>query len=184
VIVEPLRGIDVESAERAARQFLRALGVGEKALVDAPRRMVASYAERLTPQPFRPTTFPNVDDCDYHDLVLARSIPFASLCEEHVLPFVGAAHVGYLPGERVIGLSKLARVVDFYSRQLQSQQRLTNDVLEWINDTLHASAAGVVIEAQHLCDSERPHASVVTSAFSGVLRTDTEARREFLSRCR
>jgi GTP cyclohydrolase I len=184
MIVEPLRHFDPQSAERAARQFLRALGVGEKALVDAPRRMVDAYADWLTPRDFTPTTFPNAADCDYHDLVIARSIRFASLCEEHVLPFVGVAHVGYQPGDRVIGLSKLARVVDFYSRQLQSQQRLTNDVLGWVNETLHPGAAGVVIEAQHLCERERPAATVVTSAFSGELRTDAEARREFLSRCR
>src|SRR3954447_4199273 len=106
MIVEPLRHFDPQSAERAARQFLRALGVGEKALVDAPRRMVDAYADWLTPRDFTPTTFPNAEDCDYHDLVIARSIRFASLCEEHVLPFVGVAHVGYQPGDRVIGLSK------------------------------------------------------------------------------
>ena len=90
------------------------------------------YAELLTPAPFRPTTFPN--DGGYDELVVATGIPFHSLCEHHLLPFVGVAHVGYLPGARIIGLSKLARVVDLFARSLQVQERLTTQVAGWLDE--------------------------------------------------
>lgn len=186
--VEPLRSVDVLAAERAARTFLRALGVSETSAARSARGMTEVYAELLTPRPFNATTFPNDGDCDYNELVLARGIPFAAACEEHGLPFVGVAHVGYVPNERVLGLSKFARVVDFYAHQLQRQQDITTDVREWIDATMTPAGAGVVIEAEHLCDRlvEGAAASgrVLTSSFSGVLREDPQARAEFLTRCR
>ena len=96
--------------------------------------MVDAYAELLTPAPFRPTTFPN--DQGYDELVLVRSIPFHSLCMHHVLPFHGVAHVGYLPGRRIVGLSKLARVVELFARDLQVQERLTTQIADWIQEQL------------------------------------------------
>jgi len=118
--------IDAGRARRAAAELLDALGVDltDESLRDTPRRMAAMYAELLTPAPFAATTFPN--DGGYDELVVATGIPFHSMCEHHLLPFVGVAHVGYLPGDRIIGLSKLARVVELFARRLQVQERLTS----------------------------------------------------------
>ena len=114
------------------------------------------YDELLTPEPFDATTFPN--DAGYDELVVAREIPFHSLCEHHLLPFTGVAHVGYLPGERIIGLSKLARVVDHFARALQVQERLTTQVAGWLERELAPKGVGVVLEAEHLCMSIRGRA--------------------------
>jgi GTP cyclohydrolase I len=117
--------------------------------------------------------------------VVARGIPFHSLCEHHLLPFVGVAHVGYLPGERIVGLSKLARVVEFHARSLQVQERLTTQVAEWLQRELSPKGAGVVIEAEHMCMSlrgvQKAGASTVTSALHGSIRDDPRTRQEFLA---
>jgi GTP cyclohydrolase IA len=139
------RRIDRAAAERAAAELLEALGadVGAEGLRETPRRMAAAYAELLTPRPFRPTTFPN--DEGYDELVLVRSIPFHSLCMHHLLPFHGVAHVAYLPGERIVGLSKLARVVEMFARDLQVQERLTTQVADWLQERLEPKGVGVVL---------------------------------------
>jgi GTP cyclohydrolase IA len=177
--------IDLPAAERAAHDLLSALGVdleGE-GLRDTPRRMALMYAELLTPPPFNPTTFAN--DGGYDELVVATGIPFHSLCEHHLLPFVGVAHIGYLPGERIIGLSKLARVVELYARSLQLQERLTTQIAGWLDQHLAPRGVGVVLEAEHMCMSLRgvrkPGARTVTSALHGRLRDDQRTRQEFLS---
>jgi GTP cyclohydrolase I len=136
----------------------------------------------LTPKPFEATTFPN--DEGYDELVIARSIPFHSLCEHHMLPFYGVAHVGYLPGERIIGLSKLGRVVEMFARRLQVQERMTVQVARWLEDMLAPRGVGVVLEAEHLCMSLRgvhkPGTRTVTSALLGCVRDDARTREEFL----
>jgi GTP cyclohydrolase I len=178
-------GVDLPAAERAARDLLVALGADLEldSLAETPARVARMYAELLAPEPFRVTTFPN--DAGYDELVVARSIPFHSLCEHHLLPFVGVAHVGYLPGERIIGLSKLARVVDYYARGLQVQERLTAQIGNWLQDELDPKGVGVVLEAEHLCMSLRgvgkPGASTVTSALHGLVRNDPRTRQEFLA---
>jgi len=177
--------IDRRRAETAAAELLAALAVDvdRDGLRETPRRIVDVYAELLTPEPFHPTTFPN--DGGYDELVVARSIPFHSLCEHHLLPFAGVAHVGYLPGERIVGLSKLARVVDHFSRSLQVQERLTTEIARWIEAELEPRGVGVVLEAEHACMSLRgvtkPGTTTVTSALFGVLRDDQRTRGEFLS---
>src|SRR3712207_3308788 len=140
--------------------MLDALGVDltDESVRDTPRRMARMYAELLTPAPFTPTTFPN--DGGYDELEVATQIPFHSLCEHHLLPFMGVAHVGYLPGERIIGLSKLARVVELFARDLQVQERLTTQVAGWLNDHLRPKGVGVVLEAEHLCMSQIGRAHV------------------------
>jgi GTP cyclohydrolase I len=142
-----------------------------------------AYAELLTPRPFRATTFPNDDG--YDELIVARSIPFHSLCMHHMLPFHGMAHVGYLPAERILGLSKLGRVVEFFSRDLQIQERLTTQVADWLERELEPKGVGVVLEAEHMCMSlrgvQKPGAKTVTSAMRGLLREDPRTRHEFLS---
>ncbi|MCW3005995.1 MAG: folE [Solirubrobacterales bacterium] len=181
----PTRAIDLPAAEAAARDLLLALGtdLSEEGVADTPRRVAAAYAELLTPISFEATTFPN--DEGYDELVLARDIPFHSLCQHHLLPFIGVAHIAYLPGERIVGLSKLARVVEAYSRDLQVQERLTVQVANWIEATLAPRGVGVVLEAEHTCMTLRgvrkPGARTVTSALRGILRDDPRTRQEFIS---
>ena len=172
-------------AEEAAADFLLALGVDldDESRRDTPRRIARLYAELLTPEPFDATTFPN--DAGYDELVVARDIPFHSLCEHHLLPFSGVAHVGYLPGERIVGLSKLARVVDHFARSLQVQERLTTQVAGWLERELSPKGVGVVLEAEHMCMTirgvQKPGATTVTSALHGQIRDDPRTRQEFLA---
>jgi GTP cyclohydrolase I len=179
------RSVDHLAAELAAAQLLEALGadLSDESLERTPERMAAAYAELLTPEPFDLTTFPN--DGGYDELVVARSIPFHSLCEHHLLPFVGVAHVGYLPGERIIGLSKLGRVVERFARALQVQERLTKQVADWLEEQLEPKGVGVVVEAEHMCMSlrgvQKPGARTVTSALHGLVRNDARTRQEFLA---
>ena len=182
---DPRRDIDHAAARRAARDLLQALGadVDTAALRDTPRRIADAYAELLTPNPFRATTFPN--DEGYDELIVARAIPFHSLCEHHLLPFHGVAHVGYLPGARILGLSKLGRVVELFARDLQLQERLTTQIAGWLQRELDPRGVGVVLEAEHLCMSlrgvQKLGARTVTSALHGAVRDDPRTRQEFLA---
>ena len=183
---EPAREpVDLEAAERAAAELLRALGADLESehLRETPRRVAAAYGELLTPVPFNPTTFPN--DEHYDELVLVEAIPFQSLCMHHLLPFHGVAHVAYLPGDRLMGLSKLARVVELFARDLQLQERLATQIADWLEATLRPRGVGVVLEAEHLCMSlrgvQKPGARTVTSALRGGVKDDPRTRAEFLS---
>ncbi len=182
---EHSRQIDHAAAKRAVTDLLAALGedVTRPGLRDTPRRIVDAYAQLLTPESFEPTTFPNEER--YDELVVVRDIPFHSLCEHHLLPFHGFAHVGYLPGERIIGLSKLARVVELFARRLQVQERLTVQVAGWLERELAPKGVGVVLEAEHLCMTlrgvQKPGARTVTSALLGLVRDDARTRQEFLA---
>ena len=189
--VSPIRGgaeFNVEAAEQAVHDLLVALGQDPTAehLQDTPRRVAAAYSELLTPRSFNLTTFPN--DEGYDELVLARDIPVHSLCQHHLLPFSGVAHVAYLPGERILGLSKLARVVEMFARDLQVQERLTKQVADWLQVRLQPKGVGVVIEAEHLCMSLRGvrarGSTTVTSALHGLLRDDSRSRAEFFALAR
>lgn len=177
--------VDVAAAEKAATDLLVALGlpVDGDDMADTPRRMVQAYAELLTVEPFDFTTFPNSQQ--YDELVLVEDIPVRSVCEHHMLPFVGVAHIGYLPDERILGLSKFARVVDCYGRRAQTQERLTKQIAEHLRDQLSPRGVGVVIEAEHSCMTLRGIRAVgsrtVTSALFGTLRDDPSSRAEFLS---
>jgi GTP cyclohydrolase IA len=145
--------------------------------------MVRAYTELFTSPEFDLTTFPN--DEGYDELVLARSIPLRSVCEHHLLPFLGVAHVGYLPGERILGLSKLARVVGHFAARPQVQERLTKQVAGWLQETLSPAGVGVVIEAEHTCMTVRgvraSGSTTVTSALLGTLREDPRSRQEFFA---
>ncbi|TSB31125.1 GTP cyclohydrolase I FolE [Streptomyces benahoarensis] len=184
-VVHETEGIDLVAAERAAGQFLQALGVstGTESLRGTPGRMARAYAELFSPRPFDLTTFPN--DEGYDELVLARNIPVRSVCEHHLLPFVGTAHVGYLPGRRILGLSKLARVVEHFACRPQVQERLTKQVADWLQNQLEPKGVGVVIEAEHTCMTLRgvqaTGSSTLTSTLLGTLRNDARSRSEFLA---
>lgn len=191
VAAEPIvhaRPVDEPAAATAVRDLVAALGLDPDApgLVETPRRVAHMFAELLTPEALRPTTFPN--DGGYDELVLVAGIPMTSLCEHHLLPFRGVAHVGYLPGDRIIGLSKLARLVQAFARRPQVQERLTCQVADWLRDHLAPRGVGVVIEAEHLCMSVRGVRAggtrTVTSALYGLLRDDAAARQEFLQLAR
>ena len=177
--------IDLPAAERAVADLLAALGedLDDDHVRDTPRRVAAAYAEMLTPRGFNLTTFPN--DEGYNELVLARNIPFHSLCQHHMLPFKGVAHVGYLPGKRILGLSKLARLVEGFSRRLQVQERLTKQVADWLDQQLEPKGVGVVLDAEHLCMTlrgvEAAGSRSVTSALHGLLRDDDRSRAEFFA---
>jgi GTP cyclohydrolase I len=177
--------INLVAAERAVRDLLVALGRDPDAehIAETPRRVAGAFAELLTAEPFDLTTFPN--DEGYDELVLARDIPFQSLCEHHLLPFSGVAHVGYIPAARILGLSKLARVVELFARDLQVQERLTIQVADWLQEHLDPRGVGVVLEADHLCMSLRgvraTGAHTVTSAVRGLLRDDARSRQEFFA---
>jgi GTP cyclohydrolase I len=189
--VTPLRvahqrpAVDLPAARRAAAQFLTALGVDltRDGLAETPGRMARAYADLLTPRDFALTTFAN--DEGYDELVLARGIPIRSVCEHHLLPFVGVAHVGYLPGARILGLSKLARVVELFAQGAQVQERLTKQIADWLSEKLHPTGVGVVIEAEHLCMTLRGvqavGATTVTSSLLGTLRDDARSRAEFFT---
>ena len=177
--------LDLAAAECAARDLLIALGrdPADESLRDTPRRVAAAFAEMLSPEPFEATTFPN--DGAYDELVVVRDIPFHSLCEHHLLPFQGVAHVAYLPGDRIVGLSKLARVVDHFARDLQVQERLTSQIANWLQQRLAPKGVGVVLEAEHMCMSIRgavkPGSRTMTSALHGLVRDDPRTRQEFLA---
>ncbi len=183
-IVREDPGRDLDAAERAAAEFLTALGLrlDSESMRDSPRRMAAAYAELLTPRGFVPTTFPN--DEGYDELVLVRDIPIRSMCEHHLLPFVGVAHVGYLPGARILGLSKIARVAELFAHGPQVQERLTKQISDWLEEHLQPRGVGVVIEAEHLCMTLRgvqaAGSRTLTSALAGALREDPRSRAEFL----
>lgn len=178
-------GHDLGAAESAAAAFLTALGVrlDHEALAATPSRMARAYAEMLTPREFDLTTFPNSEG--YEELVVQRNVPFASVCEHHALPFIGTADVGYLPGSRIIGLSKLARVVELFACRPQVQERMTMQIAAWLTEHLQPRGVGVVVRAEHMCMRLRgvqvTGTQTVTSALQGLVREDGRTRQEFMA---
>ena len=179
---------DPRRAERAVRELLRALGVDPttEGLAETPRRVAKMYQElfagvHVDPAVHLSKTFHE----PYDEIVVLREIDFASLCEHHLLPFIGRAHVAYLPSDRVVGLSKLARTVDAFARRPQIQERLTSQVADALMTHLRARGAMVVVESEHLCMKVRgvnkPNGVMVTSAVRGIFRTDAAARAEALT---
>ena len=177
--------VDLATAEAAATEMLAALGlpIDSEDMFETPRRLVHAYAEMLTPPEFDSTTFDNA--AGYDELVLVSDIPVHSLCEHHLLPFTGVAHVAYLPGDRIVGLSKLGRVVESFARRLQVQERMTVQIADWVEEFLQPRGVGVVLEAEHLCMSlrgvQKPGTVTVTSALHGLVRDDARTRQEFLA---
>ena len=179
----------VEEAEAAVRTLLRWAGddPGREGLLDTPGRVVRSYRELFAgyetdPRGYLERTFEEVGG--YDQLVLLKDIRFVSFCEHHMLPVIGKAHVAYLPTDRVVGISKLARVVNGYGRRLQIQEKMTAEIAQAIEEVLKPKGVGVVIEATHACMTLRgvntPGASLVTSSLRGVIRDDPRTRQEFL----
>lgn len=176
--------IDIDAAEQAVSDLLAALGVeaGSETALRTPVRMVAGLVELLTPADWEMTTFPNAEA--QHDLVLVRDIPFTSVCAHHLLPFSGRAHVGVLPGERIVGLSKLARTVHLYAARLQVQEDLGQQIADRLERELSCAGVGVVLEAEHLCMTRRGvralGSTTTTISTRGQLHERSTARSEFL----
>ncbi len=178
-----------DEAEAAVRTLIRWAGdnASREGLLDTPARVVRSYQELFAgygtnPRQYLERTFEEVGG--YDELVVLRDIRFVSFCEHHMLPVVGRAHVGYLPNKRVVGISKLARVVNGYARRLQIQEKMTAEIATAIHEVLQPKGVGVVIEAEHSCMTLRgvnsPSSSLSTSQLIGVVRDDPRTRAEFL----
>jgi GTP cyclohydrolase I len=185
LVARAIAGVDIDAARRAAADFLAALGidVDREEMRETPARMARAYAELFDARPLRLATFAN--DEGYDELVLARAIPFRTVCEHHLLPFAGVAHVGYLPGERILGLSKLARLVEHHAARPQTQERLTKQIADSLAGRLQPRGTGVVLAAEHTCMTLRGvrarGATTITSALLGSLRADARSRAEFLA---
>ncbi len=185
---EPKTRIDLPRIEAAVREMLLAIGEDpdREGLIRTPRRVAEAYAELFAglsedPRGHLATTF----DGDHHEMVVLRDIPFASVCEHHLLPFTGHAHIGYIPNGRVVGLSKLARLVEGYARRPQGQERLTSQIADALMEELSPDGCGVVIEAVHTCMTirgiQKPGASMVTSAMRDGFRRRAQTRAEFFA---
>lgn len=180
--------IDHQSIEEAVQQILRAVGEDpeREGLRSTPQRIARSYGELLAGYRIDPLQLLNnaLFTVDYDDMVLVRDIEFFSLCEHHMLPFIGRAHVAYIPKGKVIGLSKIPRIVDLFSRRLQVQERLTRQISDFLCSAISPLGAGVVIEAIHLCSMMRGvkkhDARMTTSTMVGSFRSNLATRQEFL----
>jgi GTP cyclohydrolase I len=182
--------VDVERVERAVREILDAVGEdpAREGLLDTPRRVAAMYGELFSGIDDDPGRYLTVTFAAGHDeMVMVRDIPFASLCEHHMIPFIGKAHIAYIPGEdgRITGLSKLARLLEGYARRLQVQERMTSQIADTLEAVLAPRGVLVVVEAEHLCMSMRgvrkPGTLTVTSAVRGLFRQDSRTRAEAMA---
>lgn len=177
--------VDMRAATVATTELLTALGVSlhEESRRDTPARMARAFAELLTPTSVDATMFAN--DAQYDDLVVQTGIPIASICEHHALPFIGTATVGYMPGDGIVGLSKIARVVTAFARGMQVQERLTRHIATHLHEQTRARGVGVIVRATHLCMAMRgasvPNVETVTRAMTGIVSADSAWRQEFLA---
>ena len=181
--------IDGPQAEASVVQMLKALGEDpeREGLKNTPRRVARMYSELLAGYQVDPATMINgaLFDVKYDEMVLVRDIEFYSLCEHHMLPFMGRVHVAYIPAGKVLGLSKIPRVVDMYARRLQVQERMTRQIADFLRDLLKPQGVAVVVEAMHLCmmmrGVKKHDARMTTSAMHGAFRANLATREEFLA---
>jgi GTP cyclohydrolase I len=180
--------IDYPAIAQAVSQILAAVGENpeREGLLRTPERVSRMYAELLSGYRIDPIVMVNdaLFDVTYDEMVIVRDIEFYSLCEHHMLPFMGRAHVAYIPHGKVIGLSKIPRIVDMFARRLQVQERMTRQIADFINELLHPKGVAVVVEALHMCSTMRGvkkhDARMTTSAMQGAFRTRLATRQEFL----
>ncbi|MGZ9165983.1 MAG: GTP cyclohydrolase I FolE [Anaerolineales bacterium] len=183
-----LAGIDIETAKRAVHSLLQAVGEDpeREGLKNTPDRVARMYSELLSGYKADPAKIINgaLFNINYDEMVLVRDIEFYSLCEHHMLPFLGRAHVAYIPAGKVIGLSKIPRMVDMYARRLQVQERMTRQIADFLQEFLEPQGVAVVVEAVHLCSMMRGvkkhDARMTTSAMHGAFRANLATRQEFL----
>jgi len=174
--------------EQNLKEVLKHIGENpnREGLVDTPKRIIKSWEHLYSGYNKDPKEILTVFDSDgYDEIVLLKNIELFSMCEHHMLPFIGKAHIGYLPNKKVIGISKLARLMEIFARRLQIQERLTKQIAQSLQDLLNPIGVGVIIEAKHMCMQmrgvEKQNSSMVTSSMLGVFREDSSARKEFLS---
>ena len=186
--LDPLSNASLARIERAVREIIEAIGEdpAREGLLDTPARVARMYAELFEGLRIDPTQYLKVGfEAGHDEMVILRDIPFYSVCEHHFMPFHGIAAVGYIPDGRVVGVSKLARLVEGYARRPQLQERLTGQVADALMETLRPDGVAVVIEAEHLCMTQRgvkkPGSRMVTSATRGLFRQNQVTRAEFLS---
>jgi len=180
--------VDIERIEKAVKEILLAVGedVEREGLKKTPARVANMYAELLAGMHEDPKQhLRSVFSEDYDEIVLLRDIPFYSICEHHLMPFIGSAHVAYLPSGGILGVSKLARIVDCFARRLQTQERLTGQIADFIMNNLKPRGVAVVLEASHSCMTirgiKKPGSVMVTSALRGIFRRDPKSRSEIMS---
>jgi GTP cyclohydrolase I len=185
---KPIRIVDTPLIEKAVRDILTAVGEDpeREGLVATPSRVARMYAEVLSGNEVDPARHLLVTFAeDHHEMVVVKDIPFESMCEHHMMPFHGRAHIAYVPNGRIVGLSKVARVVEEYARRLQVQERLTSQVADLIMGTLSPQGVGVLMEATHTCMTMRgirkPGSSMVTSALRGTFKSSAVTRAEFMT---
>ncbi|MCF7974299.1 MAG: GTP cyclohydrolase I FolE [Phycisphaerae bacterium] len=185
---QSLKPIDNAKIENAIRDLLDAIGedVNREGLRDTPARVARMYSELLGGMRENPEIhFKSVFTEEYDEIVLLRDIPFFSMCEHHMLPFIGSAHVAYLPSGKVLGVSKMARIVDCFAKRLQVQERMTGEIADLMMNHLKPLGVAVVVEASHSCMTirgiKKPGATMVTSALRGLFRKDSRSRNEILS---
>jgi len=180
--------VDTERIEKAVKEILLAVGedTEREGLKDTPERVARMYAELLSGMQEDPKQHTkSIFTEKYDEVVLLRDIPFYSICEHHLMPFIGAAHVAYLPSGTVLGISKLARIVDSFARRLQVQERLTEQIADFMMTSLQPKGIAVVLEAAHSCMTirgiKKPGSVMVTSALRGIFRKDPRSRNEVIS---
>jgi len=183
-----IKKVDTERIEKAVKEILLAIGedCNREGLKKTPKRVGKMYAELLAGMREDPKVhLESVFTENYDEIVLLRNIPFYSICEHHLMPFIGSAHVAYLPTGMVLGVSKLARIVDCFARRLQTQERLTYQIADFIMNSLKPMGVTVVLEASHSCMTirgiKKPGSSMVTSALRGIFKKDPRSRNEVLS---
>ena len=180
---------DTEAIEAAVRSILSSVGEDPErdGLQRTPNRVARMYQELLAGYTIDPNALINnaVFDVDYAEMVLVRDIEFYSLCEHHMLPFIGKAHVAYIPSKKIIGLSKIPRIVDMFARRLQVQERMTKQIGDFLMEILEPMGVGVVVEGSHMCSMMRgvkkANARMITSSLLGEFRTNEKTRMEFMS---
>ena len=183
----PLSDHSREKVEEAVRAILASVGEdpNREGLLHTPERVARMYEELLVGYHIDPVATINhaLFEVEYDEMVVVRDIEFYSLCEHHLVPFYGRAHVAYLPRDKVLGLSKIPRVVDMFSRRLQVQERMTQQIADFLDEVLHPKGVAVVVEGAHLCSMMRgvrkANARMVTSALTGLFKSDARTRAEF-----
>lgn len=180
--------VDIERAQSSVEELLHAIGEdpSREGLQDTPKRVAKAYQELVSGYTTDPQKLINgaVFDVDYDDMVIVTDIEYYSLCEHHMLPFMGHAHVAYIPNKHVVGLSKIPRIVDMFSRRLQVQERLTRQIAEFIDEVLQPRGVAVVMDGQHMCSMirgvKKHDSGMTTSAMIGEFKTDRNVRNEFM----
>lgn len=183
-----MKEVDLKRVETAVLEILDAVGenINREGLKETPARVARMYAELLEGRRHDPSEHLNsIFHEDYDEIVLLRDVPFYSVCEHHLMPFIGRAHLAYLPDGKVLGVSKLARIVDAFARRLQVQERLTDQIADFLMTNLKPKGVAVVLEASHSCMTirgiKKPGAMMVTSALRGIFKKDPRSRSEVLA---